>query len=299
MKFIKVDLKRDSVFKNIYLREEGRVHMCSIISKLYNLDYNDLIKNLKIYSSEHPRIESDIKSSYSDIVYMYKDKLFIIEMNNKYYEKSIYKNHFYLLFRHVFNANNKNDYNMKKETYLIDIDNFDVREKLGMKKSSKLVTHGSLRIEDDNICIYKNIKTTRINLEALREKLYNGDVLNDIEEDCIIFIEKDKEKLKKQKNYKVIEGVIKMLEVIEVDGKYFPVFNEEEWQESLRQEMRERGLKEGREEGLEQGLEQGIEQGTYNAKLEIAKNLLKNNFSIDDIKKFTGLDITELDNIKN
>ena len=31
--------------------------MCSIISNLYNFDYKDLLNNLKIYNTEHPRLK--------------------------------------------------------------------------------------------------------------------------------------------------------------------------------------------------------------------------------------------------
>ena len=114
--YLNIDIKKDSVFKNIYLREEGRLHMCKIISNLYNLDYKDLVYNMKIYNTEHPRINGKYGLSYSDIVYEYKNMIFIIEMNKSYYEKIIYKNHFYLFFRHIFDANNKNGYNKNKET---------------------------------------------------------------------------------------------------------------------------------------------------------------------------------------
>lgn len=272
-----VNIKYDSIFKSIYLREEGRIHMCSIISDLYELDYEDLIKNLKIYNSEHPRLNKRIKSSYSDVVYEYKNKLFIIEMNNNYYVKSIYKNHFYLLFRQVFNANNKNNYNMNKETYLIEIDNYDLRKNIGIESNERLVSYGKLKLDEDNLCIYKNINTARINLDYLKKIKYNYDKLKNIERNCLVFVEQDKEKLIKYGNYKNIEGVIRMLEVIEVDGKFYPVFDEEEWQESLRQEMKERGLKEGREEGRK------VE------KKAIALKLKKERFPLNKIIELTGL----------
>jgi predicted transposase/invertase (TIGR01784 family) len=50
------------------------------------------------------------------------------------------------------------------------------------------------------------------------------------------------------------------------------------------------GLAEGLEQGLAQGLEQGLEQGQEKAKLEIARQMLKNNFSVEDIIKCTGLE---------
>lgn len=253
--------------------------MCSIIHNLYGFDYDDLFLNLRLYNVEHPNYNIDERSSYSDIVYEYRNKLFIVEMNNFYYEKSIYKNHFYLLFRHIFDANNRNGYNKYKETYLIDIDNFDIVREMGIKKESKFIRHGRLIIEEEGICIYKNIHTTRINLDYLRNLKYNYNTLSDIERDCLVFIERDKEKLKRYGNYEKTKGVIEMLEIIEKDGKYFPVFDKEEWEESLREEMHERGLK------------KGIEQGRIEEKKALAKTLKLKNYTDKEIMELTGLDV--------
>ena len=293
-KYLNVDIKKDSVFKNVFLRNEGRILIANIISNLYGFNLKDLLDNLKLYNSEHPRINTNIKPSYSDIIYVYKNKIFIIEMNKSYYKKSIYKNHFYLLFRHVFDANNKNNYNMNKETYLIDIDNFDIKCELGIKENNKLVSHGRLVIESDNLCIYNNIKTTRINLDYLKKKKYNYNALTNIERNCLIFVEQNKEKLKKYGNYKNIEGVVKLLEVIEINGKYYPKFDKEEWEESLRQEMKERGLKEGRKIGLEQGIKKGIKEGRMEEKITLAKSLKLKNFKIEEISELTGLNIEKI-----
>ena len=282
---LNVDIKRDYVFKNVFLREVGRKLMCYIISDLYNLDLVDLINNLKFYNSEHPRLDSKIYSSYSDIVYQFRNKIFIVEMNKSYYESSIYKNHFYLLFRHVFDANNKNNYNQEKETYLIDIDNYDIRKELKNENCNRFISHGKLTIEDDNICIYKNIRTTRINLDYLKRIKYNYGKLTNIERNCLIFIEKEKRLLKKYGNYNNIKGVIELLEVIEINGKYYPKFDKEAWEETLRNEMKERGLKEGREEGIKE------------ERRVLALKLKEKNFSLETIRELTGLSIKQIKNL--
>ena len=96
MSTFKLDIKNDSLFKNIFLRDIGKKYMCSILSELFNLDYEDLLKNIKLYSSEHPSINIKNKSSFSDVIYEYKNKLFIIEMNKTFSKKIIHKNHYYL-----------------------------------------------------------------------------------------------------------------------------------------------------------------------------------------------------------
>ncbi len=45
---------------------------------------------------------------------------------------------------------------------------------------------------------------------------------------------------------------------------------------------------------MEQGLQQGLEQGSKQEKIEIAKNMLKNDMDISTISELTGLDIITL-----
>ena len=54
-------------------------------------------------------------------------------------------------------------------------------------------------------------------------------------------------------------------------------------------------LKEAREKGIEQGIEKGIEQ----EKIEIVKNMLKDEVDISVISKYTGLSKEEIERLKN
>ncbi|MCF7988619.1 MAG: hypothetical protein K9L60_13790 [Methylovulum sp.] len=53
----------------------------------------------------------------------------------------------------------------------------------------------------------------------------------------------------------------------------------------------------GQEKGIEKGMEKGIATGERKKALMIARQLLKKNFSMQDIAQMTGLDITELDSL--
>jgi len=55
--------------------------------------------------------------------------------------------------------------------------------------------------------------------------------------------------------------------------------------------------KEGHEEGREEGLEKGLEKGHFNAKLEIARNLLVEGSTAEFVQKITGLDMETIENL--
>jgi predicted transposase/invertase (TIGR01784 family) len=61
-------------------------------------------------------------------------------------------------------------------------------------------------------------------------------------------------------------------------------------EEEDERKIRNSQLKEARETGLEEGIKEGIEEG----KQEIARNLLKMNLSIEQIKEATGLTEQEI-----
>ena len=53
-----------------------------------------------------------------------------------------------------------------------------------------------------------------------------------------------------------------------------------------------------KDEGIREGIEQGIEQGIKQQKIEIAKNMIKDNISIETISKYTNLTTQEIDKLK-
>ena len=57
------------------------------------------------------------------------------------------------------------------------------------------------------------------------------------------------------------------------------------------------GFEDGKAAGFEDGEKSGIIKGTNNTKIEIAKNMLKKNMSLEDISEITGLSIENIQNI--
>ena len=281
--FLKLDIKSDSVFKYIFLSEIGKNYMCNILSKLINIKYKDLIDNMYIINSEYPRIGN--KSSYSDVVYRYKNIIFIIEMNNFYTKKSIYKNHYYLFFNHIYNANNKNNYNKDIITYLIDIDNFDIAEKIKIDIKKEFVYKSELLIDKSISSFYPNIKTIRINLDYLNKIKYNYNTLKDIERDCLIFVENSKKILNNNIKNTDIKDVIRMFEIMEIDGKFYAMYDKEKYEEAIREEIKENALEEGKIEGKNE------------ERFIIAKSLKQLNIPINNIVKSTGLTIEEINTL--
>ena len=54
----------------------------------------------------------------------------------------------------------------------------------------------------------------------------------------------------------------------------------------------------GKEEGRLEGIAEGIEKGMMKEKIEIATNMLKNNYSMDEIATITGFSLDKIEEIK-
>ena len=59
----------------------------------------------------------------------------------------------------------------------------------------------------------------------------------------------------------------------------------------------ESAINEGKAIGFEDGEKSGIIKGTNKRNIEIAKNMLKKNMSLEDISEITGLSIENIQNI--
>ena len=57
---------------------------------------------------------------------------------------------------------------------------------------------------------------------------------------------------------------------------------------------REEERQQGKEEGLAEGLEKGKEEGEHNAKIETAKNMLKDGLPKEVVAKYTGLSVEDV-----
>ena len=59
------------------------------------------------------------------------------------------------------------------------------------------------------------------------------------------------------------------------------------------------GMNKGLKEGMDKGLKEGIEKGNKEAKIEMAKKLLKTNIPIKQIEEITELSENDIIEIKN
>lgn len=223
------NLKLDWCFKNIFMNENSFSYLCLVLSKILNIDLELLRKNLRIINNELPSQLINARSSYADLVCIYKKINIIIEMNYVDRILHLYKNHSYIMKQHVCGLNKKNKYGRYKKTILINLDYYD---SVG---ENELIYVEDFRIKKYNKCIYNNIKIFYINLAYLEHKYYNEEELNELEKILLIFIEQRKDMIRKYINREEIENVFELMERLNFQEGYPVTYDRDEFEKIIKE----------------------------------------------------------------
>ena len=221
-----------------------------------------------------------MKTGYSDILVEVDKKIINIEMNRNLSEKLIRKNKWYVNTLSSVRA----EKNSKLDKLIIQI---NISTKARIPKTNELLYEivrmdKNLKVED----VYNSEIIYDINLEYLKEELYNKNKINREEKRLLIFIEQDKKILES-----LYKGDVKMKEIVnEVEEEKYKndySFLLEYDKEALDEEIRQDELKKAREESYNEGIR--------NNKVEIAKKLLEMNIPKKDIEKAIGMPLEKLE----
>ena len=128
--------------------------------------------------------------------------------------------------------------------------------------------------------------------------MYNKNKLTESEKGLLIFIEKNKEKLKEifkgdEKMKKTVED-LSMLEIYKMDEEFYESYDHEEFRKIVEKQEREEEIREATVKSKEEGIAEGAKQ----EKIDIARSMLKEKLTIEQISKITGLSIEEINKLK-
>ena len=289
------DLKKDIIFKKVFLDEKNINYLKSLLSLILKTTYNI---NLKLANIEIPNDRIDKKVSVADLILKDKELEYIIEMNYNYSKSLYYKNIHYLLKEHTKRSHKNNRYGMDNNTILINIDNYDVLKK------KELIYKINLKDSKYSNNMYNNIETIHINLEYLKNKYYNNYKLNDLEKLLIVFIEIRKDKILRITNNKYVKEVLEYMDYLKIGDDYITVYNKEEFERTVALEMEENRKKlesdktklESDKTKLESDKTKLESDKTKfeNEKKSLAKELKRIGIPINKIMKLTKLSMNDI-----
>ena len=107
----------------------------------------------------------------------------------------------------------------------------------------------------------------------------------------MIMFDLDKKKLENMPKDDIVDMYITNVTIVNDNPEFQKYMSEEEDKKKIQNSL----LSEARENGINDG----ISKGENKKSIEIAKNLLSMNMSLDDISKATGLSVEEINKLKN
>ena len=272
-----IPLNFDFVFTSIFTNPDNMIIIENFVSCLLDLDLKLVKGNIKILNRNLSVENKKERNKQVDLLLEYRGEKINIEINN-YYSKGITdRNIVYASYIHGKQLDYEdNTYSNINKTIQINLNN--------IRTNSTLRERYFFR-NDKNTILSEKFEIDQIDMVLARDICYN-DYSNKLARWCMVLTSKTKEEFKKylgedlmekEAKEKLEEKTSKMSDDEEVYALYSAYTKEELEKNTLIEEAEQRGIEKN--------------------KLEIAKNMIKENIDIDIISKITGLDKQELEKL--
>ena len=279
---MKYELINDEVAKKLFkYGNTGKEFTARIVSSILNLDEKKVYDNLK-FLGEEVSSNINIVDSKTDVLYETDSIIINIEINkSEGYKRLKNKNESYLWQLELRQLLNSKDYTKLKPLVQINIDNFDKFGKDDFIYHSKMMETKYNIVESENINIY------HINLDYLRHRSYDDIQENKLAKSLYLFVCSDNDKLNDlYEEDAIMKEVLRNTNILVSDFDKILYYDRDELEKLDQQDW------------LEEGKKQGIEQGTNQRNVEIAKNMLSMNLTIEQISQATNLSLEEIKKLK-
>ena len=277
------DPKVDYVFKILFGDENDKSMLISLLNAI--LKGKPTIKDLILNNTDIPKILKDNKSCKLDILATSDEGIkFNIEMQCKKTKDIINRTVYYASKLFTKDLKENDDYNNSKVISIwIFGENVTDRESAINEAYMTLqkTNNEDYEILTDHLrIIYLELNKYKITKDNINDKLtkWVDFLTNPIDLEKSTFEDEDIEKARKK------------LEFISSDDK------ERASLEAIKEGLFDQysSFNIGKKEGIEEGLKEGEKKG----KIEMARNMLKDNVDINIISKYSGLNIAEINKLK-
>ena len=283
---IKFPLLKDKVAKKLFTeRKVGLEYLRKIISLAIGIPMDMIDKDIKLI---HPNIgvNKNIVNSEADVVLENGEFYVNLEINYYNNETSDIKNGLYLCHLLLRQVKTAKEYEALKKVYQINLNSYDALGK------EEFIYHSKLYEKKYHIERSDFIEIIDINLEKLRQIDYNTLIKSDdmtLEKALYLFVCDDIEKLNA-----IYEGDKLMKKLMKENEDLLKNFDE-----MLYYDRDKMFLNACYDKGYSKGESIGYSKGKQERNIEIAKELLKLEVSIEKIMMATGLSEKEILTLRN
>ena len=274
----------DKVFKNLANDVHNRRYLAKLISLSTGIDYDYLIKNMKLSSNNTQEGSMFEHFNEQDVIVSLHDMRIDVEMSIGNQDINIIKNQT-TAFKLAGNTYKSGDgYKKEHIFYQICIENYDLYHNDLLVTEVNLVDVSSGNYEVVNM----NYKEFHVNLNNLPSSCYNLSERDKYFKLLTLNKKSDLELL--SKGDEIMKDAADKIVSLSSDPGFIS--------ELEKQQILEYAKAVALEKAEDRGKEIGLSEGAQNKSIEIVQNLLKENVDISVISKSTGLSIEEIEKLE-
>ena len=292
-----IPITYDKIFKKVFGDPNNTDKLAYLLSTIFKIPFEDLKDNIEIIESEKRVNKVNEKMSKSDIVLKIKFSSFgkvNLEMNVGFCKEVIVRNLGYNINLLSSSLKVGKDYSDIKPVIQINFNTYDID-----KNSHKILDLFTLK-NDNNYELTNILQIYHINIDKWYKCWYNGDIERYSEEDqklirCLALL-----KITNNEDFTKCIGETDMEDEIKKDfvDTMDELCSDEEIERYYGSDEDLEKLRiSGEKIKINEAKEEGFGEGQKEKSIEIARNLLKQGLSIQDISLATGLSIDEINNL--
>ena len=270
----KISILSDTMLKAMFQNENRIKYSAKFLSYFIDVEYEDILNNICLAKNELDKNNENDKGERCDYVALLSDTSLNIEVNNNSSLEVLERNMEYAHRLYSKKIRRGEENYQYTQVIQFNLNNF------AFKGNDKIVDIYTVT-NDDNIGLSNKLIFVQIYVPNLRKKWYTKGIksLSEEEKYILALVEMDLDKLNDLGGENIMDEYVKEAEEVSFEGGVGEAYDKE-W--ALR----------------DQGYREGMSQGKSKEKIEIAKNLLKNNVDISVIASSTGLTEDEVNSLK-
>ena len=277
--------RNDRAFKEVFLNPNNSDLLKALLEFILKIK----IDKLEIKKTELLSGNVNIKDKRVDAIVHTGNKKIEIEINSQNKDYLHTRSTAYICNIYQSNAS-------VGDTYNEDTDIIQVNLTWGLGRNNDEMKIYKIMNEKGELYV-KNFIIYEINMDYYDKIWYSKNEEEIKKNQYMIMLDLDKKELKNMPKDKIVDKYIANVTIVNDDPEFQKYMSEEEDKRKIQNSLLSEAKEEGISQGYTSGINDGISKGENKKSIEIAKNMLKKNMSIEDISDITGLSIEEINKL--
>ena len=277
--------RNDRAFKEVFLKPDNSDLLKALLEFILKIK----IDKLEIKKTELLSGNVNIKDKRVDAIVHTGNKKIEIEINSQNKDYLHTRSTAYICNIYQSNASVGDTYNENTDIIQVNLTWGLGRNNDEMKIYKIMNEKGELYVK--NFIIYE------INMDYYDKIWYSKNEEEIKKNQYMIMLDLDKKELENMPKDKIVDKYITNVTIVNDDPEFQKYMSEEEDKRKIQNSLLSEAKEEGISQGYTSGINDGISKGENKKSIEIAKNMLNKNMSIEDISDITCLSIEEINKL--